>query len=347
MPPLRRVLVIRLDHLGDGIFAGPALRALRHGLPGAEIVLLGGPWASALYAGTGLVDEVRSVQVPWFDRPRRNGLGDWGALARWVNAWGFDAALDLRGDVRHLVWLALARIPVRLGYPRTGGGFLCTHPVVERDVHEVERNVDLVRVLVRQAEAGPLVPVPWSARDAEAAQSSLRAAGTTPDEPYVVFHVGAGYASKRWEPESMAAALDRIEAQGTGRAVLVGTDADRDAVDAVVRHARRRPALVVGWTTLPQLAALVARARAFVGHDSGPAHIAVAAGVPSVLVYSGVNDPRRWGPWGGKVHLLHAPVECSPCGLAVCNRQHECMRGFGPDDVAAGVRALLGAGEPA
>lgn len=338
---LRRVLVLRLDHLGDGLFAGAALRALRSALPDAEIVLLGGPWAEELYAGTGPADVIRGVEVPWFARPKRGGgLAAWIRLARWVRAQRFDAALDLRGDVRHLVWFACASIPVRLGYGRTGGGFLITHPTPYRDVHEVERNLDLVRALVGEVEAGPLVPVPF-------AESDSAAAAATAAGPYVVFHVGAGYDSKRWEPEAMARAIDLVEASGAGRAVLVGTRADHAAVEAVLRHVRTPPLVLVGRTTLRQLAALVAGARAFVGHDSGPSHLAVAMGVPAVLVYSGVNDPRLWGPWQGRVALLHSPVECSPCGLARCNRAHECMTGLDPTQVVRALVELVGAREPA
>jgi ADP-heptose:LPS heptosyltransferase len=252
----------------------------------------------------------------------------------------FDVAIDLRGDVRHLAWFALAGVPIRLGYGRTGGGFWLTREPRFRAVHEVERNLDLVRQLVPEAQAGPLVPVPIGGDDIAAAHAVLPEAGCDPQGPYVVCHPGAGYASKRWEPESLARALDRLEGLGLGRTVLVGTASDAEMVQAVLRHTQTAPAVAVGRTALRPLAALLQGARLFLGHDSGPSHLAVAMQTPCVLLYSGVNDPTEWGPWQGKVRLLHAPVECSPCGLRDCNRQHECMRGFGPDEVVAAARAL-------
>jgi ADP-heptose:LPS heptosyltransferase len=100
--------------------------------------------------------------------------------------------------------------------------------------------------------------------------------------------------------------------------------------------------VLAGRTTLEELAALLARAGGFVGHDSGPAHLAIAAGVPSVLLYSGVNALRSWGPWGGCTRVLNHEVECSPCGLAVCNRNHECMRDLAPQAVVDALREMVG-----
>jgi ADP-heptose:LPS heptosyltransferase len=340
----RRILLVRLDHLGDALFLGPALAALREGLPEAELVLLGGPWVEPLYAGTGVVDSIRVAEVPWFARPRRRGgLPTWVELLRWIRSRRFDAAIDFRGDVRHLAWFALAGIPVRLGYGRTGGAFLLTDPVPYRRAHEVERNLDLVRVLVPAAAPGPLRPLPYTAADRDRVDDLLQSVGCSRHRAIVAFHVTTGYPSKRWEPEAMARAIDLVDESGLGRAVVVGTEAERATIDAVVRRTRTSPFVLAGRTRLTELAALLHRARAFVGHDSGPGHLAVAAGVPTVLLYSGVNDLEEWGPWRGTVRVLTAFAECSPCGLAVCNRQHECMRPIAPEAVVAALRELVSA----
>jgi heptosyltransferase-2/heptosyltransferase-3 len=335
-PPPRKLLVIRLDHLGDVLFATPALRALRTAFPDAELTLLAGPWAADAVTGTGLVDRVQVVAVPWFARPRRRGgAGAWFAVWRWMRRERFDAALDLRGDVRHLAWLWAARIPVRIAPGVTGGGFLATHEIAMRAVHEVERNLDAVRVLVPAAVAGPLAAV------VPAPQPPL-AALAPPGRPTVLVHAGAGYATKRWEPEALAACVRELMAGGLVP-VFVGTSADRALTAAVQAQLPQPAADAVGRTTLAELAALCARATAFLGHDSGPAHVAVASGIPCVLVYSGVNDPARWGPWGGRVRVLQHPVHCSPCGLARCPFAHECMRGIEPAAVARAVLDFVAA----
>lgn len=338
----RRILLLRLDHLGDGLLLGPALAALREGLPESELVLLAAPWGRTLYEGTDVVDRVHCAEVPWFARPRqRGGFRTWLSLLRWIRRSHFDAAVDFRGDLRHLLWLALAGIPVRLGYGRTGGGFLCSHPVPYRPVHEVERNLDLVRVLVPGATARALLPVPFDSEDLLQVQRTLRQAGCDPAAAFLVFHVTAGYASKQWEPEAMARTMDLARRSGLGQIVIIGTKAELPAIDQVVSLQNGPVAVLAGHTTMPQLSALLHQASGFIGHDSGPGHLAVASGTPSVLLFSGVNEVSAWGPWGDSgVRVLTTAVPCSPCGLPVCNRDHECMRGITPEDVQSALRDL-------
>jgi ADP-heptose:LPS heptosyltransferase len=334
-----KLLVIRLDHLGDVLFATPALRALREAFPAAHITLLAGPWTAAV--ANQHVDAVYEADVPWFARPRRaGGAGTWWSVLRWIRAQRFDTAIDLRGDFRHALWLWAARVPVRIGSGATGGGWLLTHEVTSRAVHEVERNLDMVRVLSPSARSGALVPVTSAPQSAAAVL--LSEVGVGAQQPILLVHAGAGYATKLWEPEKLAACLDAL--QGSGLApVFVGTGADRAATDAVRARTRIPVGDLTGRTSLPELAALCARATAFLGGDSGPAHVAVAAGLPCVLVYSGVNDVARWGPWGGTVRVLHHPVHCSPCGLAVCAYDHECMRGIPPQAARDALLELVAA----
>lgn len=341
----RRILFIRLDHLGDVLFATPALRALRAAFPRAHLTLLAGPWAVGAVAVPDLADTIHVVDVPWFSRQRgadsarRSGERySWWRVLDWIRTNRFDVGLDPRGDVRHLAWMCAAGIPVRIGCGATGGGWSLTHEVHSGDVHEVERNLDAVRVLAPLCSAGDLAPV--KAAPAAQAMSLLAAAGVEPSAPLLVVHAGAGYATKRWEPAALAACVDRCVEAGL-TAVFVGTGADRDAT-AAVRAAMRHPASeVLQQTSLALLASLVERAAVFLGHDSGPSHVAVATGRPVVLVYSGVNDPRRWGPWRGRTVVVRHPVHCSPCGLTRCPFAHECMREIDPAVVASDVLRLV------
>jgi ADP-heptose:LPS heptosyltransferase len=344
--PPRRVLIVRLDHLGDVLFATPALRALRTGMPGAHLTLVVGPWAAPLVAASGLVDEVHCFAAPWFERPpRRSGWWAWLGLVRWMRAARFDVALDLRGDVRHLAGVALAGVPQRLGYGRTGGGFWITDPVPDRPVHEVERNLDLVRVLLPGATAGALELPPTGAEDTAWAERELRESGWDARRPLVLVHPGAGYPAKRWESEALARTLDLVSESAAVHLVLIGGAGDEADARALGDRMRRPPASLVGRTSLGQVCALLRRAAVFVGHDSGPAHLAVASGVRCVLLYSGVNDLAAWGPWRGRVQVFRTPVPCSPCGLPVCNRSHECMRDIVPEEVAAAIRGAAGTAE--
>ena len=93
---------------------------------------------------------------------------------------------------------------------------------------------------------------------------------------------------------------------------------------------------------MPNLAALLEQADLFAGADSGPAHLAAAVGTRTVVLFSGTNSPRQWRPWGEHVRVVRRPVDCSPCHRRTCPwREHPCMRGLRPGEVAEAIERLL------
>jgi ADP-heptose:LPS heptosyltransferase len=129
---VKKIAVLRLDHLGDVIHCLPALELLRRALPKAQIHLFTGPWGREAARMSGLADKVVVFEAPWFFRPVRvewpwSSIRELGAR---LKSGGYDAALEMRGDLRHHLALWLSGIPVRAGHAITAGKFLLTHPAV-------------------------------------------------------------------------------------------------------------------------------------------------------------------------------------------------------------------------
>jgi ADP-heptose:LPS heptosyltransferase len=102
---------------------------------------------------------------------------------------------------------------------------------------------------------------------------------------------------------------------------------------------------VEDWTGMlktSELAALLERADAFVGADSGPAHLAAAVGAPTVVLFSGTNNAEQWRPWGPNVAVVRHEVPCSPCHRQECPLAgHPCMAGVRPEQVMEEVVRLM------
>ena len=97
-----------------------------------------------------------------------------------------------------------------------------------------------------------------------------------------------------------------------------------------------------GKLTPRESAAVFARARAFLGHDSGPMHLADAAGTPVVAVFSARNPPRRWFPHGRNHRVIYHKVNCFGCGMQECTvEQMKCVRSISVDEVFEAVSGLL------
>jgi heptosyltransferase-2 len=154
--------------------------------------------------------------------------------------------------------------------------------------------------------------------------------------PLLAVHLGAGTAAKRWPPRHWAELVGRFLADGW-RVVVVGGPEDLDASAALTPHPN-----LVDWTgrlKLTETAALLERADLFIGADSGPAHLAACAGLPSVVLFSGTNLRRQWRPWSRRSLVLRHRVSCQPCHHKACPlADHPCMAGLHPDRVYRAAR---------
>lgn len=327
--------------VGDVVMATPALRALRAAWPGAEIVLEGRPFLTGLARGMPGVDA-------FLPDPGKGPFATW-ARARRLAARRFDQALLLPDSVRAATAPFLARIPVRAGYAR-----------------DPLRRALLTRALPPPSEGGRRVPIPMVERylritralgcpdagertelrvDAEAAArvaGRLARTGVSPDAPRLVVTPGASFgSSKLWPPAHFAAAADTI-AQRHGLRVVLAPGPGEEALAREVAARMKEPAAVLDDppTRLDELLALIAGARLHLGGDTGPRQMAVATGVPTVVVM-GPTDPRHSAHSLERQRVLREPVECSPCHLKTCPIDHRCMTRIGPERAAAAADELL------
>jgi heptosyltransferase-2 len=338
---VKKVAVLRLDHIGDVLLALPCMEALIERLPQAQIDFFVGPWAKDAAELSGLKYEVKVFLAPWF---LRGTARSWGwksikALNRTLQAGHYDVVIDLRGDFRHILAMKMAGIPVRIGGTRTGGGFWLTHPgQFKPELHEVDRNLDLL------AQTG-LEPVlrdknpklfPSARHENEAREIQTRLNLT---KPVIVLHPTCAATAKRWPVESWKKLINGLP-EGFD-VVMIGTDGEKSDMQAIVQGCSRKVILAAGLFNLGALAAFLKNCALFIGVDSGPAHIAAAVGISVISLFSGTNSAAQWKPRGAQVNVFQNKVECSPCELTVCPIEHHCMTGIAVTEVAESITRLL------
>jgi ADP-heptose:LPS heptosyltransferase len=343
--PLQRIAVFRALVLGDMLCALPALRALRHACPDADITLVGLPWAREFARRVPQIDGF--IEFPGYpglpeQAPELAALP--GFLAH-MQSQRFDLLLQMHGSggiVNPLVAACGARHVA--GFVEPGGW--CAEPALHTSWpetgHEIERLLRLTDHL-GMARRGLQLEFPLAPADRAGLQRLWPAMH---EAPYVCVHAGAQLPSRRWPPERFAAVADRLAQQGLG-IVLTGTAAEA-GLAARVERAMAAPAVdLVGRTSLWTLGALVAGARLVVCNDTGVSHIAAALGTPSVVVSCGA-DVARWAPLERERHtVLWEPMPCRPCSHVQCPYEHGCATGITPAMVAEAARALLAETAPA
>jgi len=352
---VRKLLVVRLDNLGDVLMATPAIAALRAGLPDAHITLLASPSGAAAVPFLADVDAAIVFAAAWVKGDGEAAAAALGRseteLVERLRSARFDAAVILTTCTQSALPAALAcrmaGIPLRLAHCRENPYGLLSDWVSERDVvadgmrHEVERQLALVAsVGFIAADRRLRFAVPSAARSAVAAR--LARAGVDPARRLVVVHPGASAESRRYPAARFGVAADRVARAADATIVLSGAAEERSLIDEL-RGAMTEPAIsLAGQLDLGELAALVEAADVLVANNSGPAHLAAALGTPVVDLYALTNPQHT--PWLVPARVLNHSVPCRNCLKSRCPQgHHDCLRGVAPEAVADAAIELLAA----
>ncbi|MDP8928633.1 MAG: glycosyltransferase family 9 protein, partial [Actinomycetota bacterium] len=277
---VRRILVVRLDNIGDVVLLGPALRALRMNLPDATLTLLSSPAGASVAPLLPWVDEVVVHRVVWQDASGSFPFDPERELRLVADLRGsaFDAAFISTSFAQSPFPPAyacyLAGIPVRVGQSKEFGGSVLSHPVPPSpyEAHQVERSLHLLEG-VGLRRAGGELELRVRPEDRDVARRLLTGVGVPPDGPYVVLGPGASCPSRRYEPERFSA-LTKLLAHHL-RVVVVGSAKERELAAGVADGVSGATTLA-GQTDVPALAAVVEGAELVVTNNSAPMHLADA-----------------------------------------------------------------------
>lgn len=363
---VRRILVVRLDRIGDVVMMASFLRELRRGFPAARITLVVGMVAFNLVGKCPYLDEVVVFRDPPAS-PWRQALRLMRAIwlgFRRIRGESFDLALVPRWDASPFVGPLLALISKarwRVAYSeqvnaekarfnRGYDGFF-THTLDRRGGrHEVQSNLDLLQCL----GIGPVedrLELWWTPGDEARVDELLREGGVRQGERLLALAPGAAEANKVW-PWSRFVEMGRTVCREYGfRLVLVGGAAERGLVRAAEGEFGAGMISAVDRLTLRQTAALLRRCALFVGNDSGPMHMAAAVQVPVVMISRCVKGgdpsrdqaPERFAPWGTCHQVVQPGQALLPCHDRCLAATPHCILGVEVPEVLAAVRNLLGA----
>ncbi len=336
-----RILIVRTDRIGDLVLSTPAIRAVRAAYPRGYVAALVQPATRALVEGHPALDEVFVLDK----QGRHRGVAGAWHLAAELRARRFDLALILHTTTRVVLLTWLAGIPRRVGYARRLGWLLTDRRPYEKrfgERHELDYTLDLVRAAGIPADDRTL-EIAWSSAGQGPVTTWLASAGIGPSDRLILLHPGASCPSKRWPPARFAAVADAVAARGSRVAVIVGPGDEALARD--VQRQARTPVLAPPHPfTLAELPWLLKRAQCLVSNDSGPVHLACAAGTPVVAVFGRWGEglsPTRWGPTGPRSAVLHHDVGCRPCLAHRCRIGFICLDAVTVEEVVAAVQQIL------
>lgn len=335
-----RVLVARLDSVGDVLLSGPAVRAVAASYPDGVVMLCGPQGAPGAELLPGISDVI-VWESPWITAPAPQvTAAHLDTLQDAVKQAGITEAVVLTSF--HQSPLPLALLLRVAGVRRIAGAsvdyagsLLDVRLKPGEDFPEDQPEAE--RALLIAAAAGHHLP------DGDDGRLRLRevpdVAHLVGDGPYVVLHPGAAVPARAWPPLHHAALAELLIGAGY-RVVVTGGQGERELTATV---AGPDGIDLGGQTDLRTMAGVLAAADAVVVGNTGPAHLAAAVGTPVVSLFSPVVPAVRWAPYRVPVELLGD--QNAPCKLTRAREcpvpGHPCLADVSPEETFAAVERLI------
>lgn len=333
-PPFPSKLLVRMPNwLGDCVIASPILSGLKKLFPHARLDILIKENISGLGSVLSSVD--KTIIMP--SRGASSTIDD---TLDEIRKSDYDTVLILANSFRAAWQMWKAGVPERAGYAGEFRSPLLTRAIKRPPKHSLSQFEYYAKL------AGEVFP------EFEPVQEGLRipgkflkrADGLLPlrDKPLVGMGFGASYgAAKMWPAERFAKLADKLS--NSAYVILFGAGADQEVEKIVINASRSKLVSLVGKTDIPTLAAALSRLDLYITNDTGPMHLAAAAGAPTLAVF-GPTSPDETSPRGANVKVIYRKADCAPCWRRSCPTDHRCMTSINVDDVYEEAIKMLEAG---
>jgi ADP-heptose:LPS heptosyltransferase/GT2 family glycosyltransferase len=340
---VKRILVVKVDHIGDFLTAVPAIRLLKTRFPQAEISVLCA--RASLPIAKAMPEIAEAIEFNLFHIRSEKGIravlrAEWEELRTTLTLRRFDIAIDLRlqPNTRAILSKTGARLLAGFAYPGMQETLDIAlewegdSPRTSKRTHVVDRFCELVEAVSVAGGSERAGFSPDQFPPADPAILAQLAAFRCPDSAasgrtLVCIHPGVGNAARQWPATNFAALADMFIEQDRAGVVLIGGPDEAKVAARVLAAVRDTENVLslVGKTRVSDLPGVLLACDLYVGNNSGPKHLAAALGLPTLGIHSGVVDAAEWGPFGPLGAAIRRHTTCSPCYLA---RRSDCPRGM-------------------
>nr|MBC8204653.1 glycosyltransferase family 9 protein [FCB group bacterium] len=344
--PYKRILLVKFWGIGNIVRLSPTLKAIRARFPEAKITFITLNRNRGIYEDCGLYDEALYLKLDSI----RAFL--WDIIKKFfiLRAKKFDLVIDLEplANFAEIVTFYVG-VGARVGFNMTGRRSLFTIKAPFREDEHISKS--FFRILspfgvIISDELLPL-PIPLEDKDRQYTERLLSDESIDAKSLIVGMNVNASNVAdaRRWPPEKFAQLADRIAEELKAQLIYIGAPDERERVQNVIDNTSNGGVNIAGRTSLKQTIAAMEMMNIFITNDSGPMHLAMAMGIPTVAIF-GPESPVRYGPISDKHIAIFKNYDCSPCIFFVqakkikCRQDAKCIRDITVDEVFEGVKTL-------
>lgn len=328
------ILIVKLSAIGDVIHALPVSYALRQKYPKAHITWVVEPTAYEIVQHNPCVDEVIVFHKKAF-KTVKGFKQNFKPLYRQLHQRKYDISIDLQGLFKSMAVVLTANAKKKIGYADMREGSNLISRAVKGahcNGHIVDRYLDTVKILGCDTD-NIAFPLENTADETCYVNSLLNNNGIGETTKFIIFAVGTNWVNKCW-PTKKFGQLSDLLAKYNFKTVLTGfgKNDEQKAAEIIRQSSAGNIVNLVGKTTLMQTAALIRKATAIVGGDTGNLHLAAALNIPAVMLM-GPTDPNRNGPYRQMNNVILAGHDCDGCWKRTCRKNIDCLSVIMPEQV--------------
>jgi len=327
----KKILIVSVNWIGDVLFTTPFIRAVREANPDSHIACLIHPRCVEMLDANPKVDEL----ILYDEEGVHRSIAGKMLLVSELKNKAFDAAFILHRSFTKVLITYLAGIKERIGYATKHRSWLLTLAAEEppADTHKVEYFLGLARSAGIVSRGAPSYEFYVEDRDRKFASDMLRGHGVQEGDRIAVLCPGGNWDPKRWPKENFASLGDMLAGKLGLKIVISGAAKDAGLANSIAKIMRTKPVITCGATSFFSLGALFERAVLVIANDTGPMHLAVAVGAPTIALF-GPTSPGITGPYGeGNYRVISKHESCDiPCYDFSC-KDNRCMRAITVEEV--------------
>lgn len=335
----KRILVFNVNWLGDVLFSTALIRNLRYHFPDSFIACVIPGRCREILEGNHRLDEI----IIFDEKAEQKSLIGILRFIGLLRKKKFDMVFLLHRSFTRALICWLAGIPERIGYYTRKRGFLLTKKLNAPAFDSLHRIDYYLEVLT---QAGIAVKDRFSELfigkdDAAAVDGFFKRNDIRAGDFLVGINPGGNWYPKRWEKDYFSVLSDRLICELDAKVIISGSESDKKLAQEIQRTMQKKAVIACGEFTLKQFAALSRRLDIFVTADSGPLHIANAAGAKKIIALFGPTDPAITGPYpADNAVVLRKAVGCKiPCYVPGC-QDNRCMKAITPEEVLGKIKEL-------
>lgn len=337
---IKKILVLRLDHIGDLMLSMPCLSSLRTSFPTSYIDIVINSTTKPIAEMIPYVNNVTCYDAKFFDRTGKVKAFDLVRAIEFVKrvrSKKYDLILDLRGSLMTVLLAVMAKAKFRLDR----GTYLLLRKIrAIRSGERVYKNeAEMCLDIIAQAGL-PVVRethLRFYTSDITFARSLLKK-----DRLNFVIHPGGNPQLKRWSLDRYAELIRRILSDYKASVYIIGSSNEQGLASSIMSQVGGGDVSdLCGKVMLRQLPAFLKECDLFIGNDSGPMHIASICGTKVVGLF-GPTDPNKFGPFGKNSIALRMEQDCQPCASNKCKYgEYRCIDKISVNDVMHVIKKML------